>query len=157
MRYIYLKLEKQPESINELLKELFKNKNGSMVTNVNTYSNKKCTTLQCKKGKFRSFDNVLTLVNRYFPNTTPEQLIKEMLCVKITDSNENICYLRCGYCSTMRKIRLWYSSKTQYADGFYNLRYTNWKGLSKYSWKDLYEMIGSPTLIELNEIENNKV
>lgn len=134
---IYAKLEK-PRTLRQLLEQFFTINNGSYVCNVATYKDKECTTLQCYQGKYRSFDDVLTFAKTYFPSTTPKKLLSTLLTLKIKDKYDRPCELYMFSCHTIRRINLFYAFAVyQYGTVIIQLKYE-----SKYSWKQLLDMVG---------------
>ncbi len=138
---------KRPKTIKEFITKIFvpnTNNPQSMIYlyGIKTYSDKECTKLQCHSNKFRSFDDILTLTKTYYPSITPKRLMHELLISRSSNlvrSNETK-YLYMGICSTMQRIRLYYSTfnshQTQYQFP------TKLKLSSKYSWHELLKMIG---------------
>ena len=70
---IYLKTKKKFETIQELLQLLFSCEKSGYISNVATYANEECTTIQCSAGRNRSFKEVYYIVNTYFPKTTQKK------------------------------------------------------------------------------------
>lgn len=96
---------------------LFSNINGTVITTNETYFDKELKKLQCNKGRLRSFDDILEIVNTYFPSITPKRLIHELL---VFDPPK--------YINTI--------------DGL-NTNYSDCNKLnSKYSWHELLAMLG---------------
>jgi len=127
---IYLKLNKKPKTIQELLLELFAYGNNDKRTNVNTYNNKDCTSLQCNENKFRSFDEVYDIICTYFPRTTLKEAIHELISLDF--GLENPLYIKMINCSTINRIVLYYTTESFNSNIFGIAKYN-----SIYSWDDL--------------------
>lgn len=157
MKPIYLKFEKyekKPKTIYDLLKKLFSN--GSVViTNIKTYSNEKCSHLQCDKGKYRSFDDIVRIVNTYFPNTSVKDVFGHLLKLKVLNYYGNNCKLQMDFCNTMNKIKLYYSS-AKYKENTFNSIKSLPRYNSKYSWNDLFEMLDIKTVEDLIKFSEEK-
>ena len=127
---------KKPRTINEFLLTFYTQREGSSQAYAAiTYTNKECTYVQCDKIR-RSFDDLLEIVQTYYPSTTPELLISRLLKLKIP--NYNSIYLI--NCEGMRKLRISYYNggfKSTYSKAILVSKYD-----SKYSWKELLNMIG---------------
>lgn len=133
---IYVNFE-IPETIPEFLAKFFSCTHmNDRRTNVETFSDEACTTLQCSAGRFRSFDDVLILVNTYYPETSPKDLMHILLSLDLKTKAGRQLYLHMGDCSTIQRIRML----------FYHERPTNVfmssKLQSKYSWQELLAMLG---------------
>jgi hypothetical protein len=129
---------KKPRTINEFLLMFYtqRNNNTHQSTAAITYFNNKCTIVQCDKIR-RSFDDLLELVQTYYPSTTPKILIGKLLKLKIPEYN-SIMLTNCG---GMKRIRISYFAHSSYKTNYDNAIGIN-KLDSKYSWKDLLDMIG---------------
>lgn len=132
---IYLKTKNNPSVLKDLLLELFSNGGATKRTNVTTYSNKDCTTVQCSSGRLRSFDDVLKIAKTYFPRTTAKKLIKELLTLDFGLSEP--LYLKMSNCTTIRRIVMWYDTDHFEANSIFDIS----KYDSEYSWKELLEAL----------------
>lgn len=150
---IYIKLSRKPKTVRHLLKKFFSYKSYGRVLNVQSYSNDKYSRCQCVEGKFRSFDDVLRLVNTYFPNTSKEQVIETLLTLDIKDREKQKCNLHMDYCCTMQKVRMWFTSYT--ANGF-NTASRMPKGRSEFGWKELLASVGVNSEETLANLIQNK-
>ena len=106
---IYVKHGRK-KSIKEFLIEFFKSeKRNGCLTNVETFKDIECTQLQCDEGKYRSFDEILELVNTYYKNVSAKKLINILYNLQPTDSKGNIKKFYSLYCSTVEKSVLLYA------------------------------------------------
>lgn len=149
---IYIKLKSKPKTVRELLKSLFSYVNTNLVTNVTTYKDRKCKQIQCDSNKLRSFDDVLEVVNTYFPTVSYKTVFKILLTLKIPNS-EKIFNLHMGHCQGIERIRLAYYVGN-YPD--YNNAKSQPKYESKYSWKELLNEIGIDSEDKLIDFIKNK-
>lgn len=152
---IYLKLDKKPENIIELLYALFSYgiDTSNTVTNVITYNDEECQEIQCDCRKYRSFDDIFDIVNTYFPETPVEEVFKSMLILNIknTDKKSNL-YPWLYRCSTIKRIVFCYNYNKSEQE------FSSEKYESKYNWVDLMTMIGIKNQQELkNYINDNRL
>ena len=142
---IYVKFaeEKKPKSIKEFLTKFFSEDDGTgYVRNVESYNNKECTSVQCVRNKYRSFDDTLELVQTYYKSSTPKKVFETLLNLKVLNGNNSECYLHMMSCSGIRRINFLYiagktgSAKTDYKSICYSDTYN-----SKYSWQQLFAML----------------
>lgn len=106
---IYLKIPIGTEinNIKELLGVLYSNNIYNDINDyysITTYYDKECTLIECSKLR-RSFEDLLEICRTYFPSTTEEDLMKELL-----DST----YLKWSKCGDINKIVF-------YGLGFYKI------------------------------------
>lgn len=140
---IYLKGDK-PKDLFDLLSKLFSIEfqigTYKYLKAVETYNDENCTTIQCDRNKYRSFDDVLEIVNTYFPEIKIEELIIFLLSKKIKD-NYNLLLTSCG---SMHRTRLLYMTSKPYPNNYGQSEspFTVPKYNSKYSWGELLNMIG---------------
>lgn len=132
---IYVKYGRK-KSIKEFLIEFFKSeKRNGYLTNVTTYKNSECTTVQCDEGKYRSFDEILELVNTYYKNVSAKKLINILYNLELINSKGNIKRFYSLYCRDVKK------SVILYAFNYLNLSSDNEKEKCKYSCLELKQMI----------------
>lgn len=136
---IYVKFaeEKKPRTIKEFLIKFYSYyKTSDFAKGYITYSNKECTSLQCEK-TYRSFDDLLELVQTYYPSTTVQKFIKILLTVKIPKKDNNTFYKpHLGICSGMGKIRFIPYNVHDLYD------YKTVMKNSKYTWEELLKPLG---------------
>lgn len=139
---IYIEGEK-PKTVRELLKRLFSHLyiNGLAYKSAGTFYDSKCTRIQCYANKFRSFEDVLALVNTYFPTVSYKTLMKILLTLDIKAPTGEICQLYMYNCSQIGAIRMHYSS-TSRGYRYTYLRDFIQKYRSKRSWGELLNSIG---------------
>ncbi len=158
MSKIYVKNIKKQPTIREFLILLFTGE-GIITTNSKfptTYSDKECTQIQCTANRMRSFDDLLDLVETYYPSITPKRLIDLILTLSFEKTHEGIKRIlkpQFSYCGGMRKIRILYMNDTygnSHMSNFSiicNLNQFN----SKYSWEDLFLMLDIKSQKEFDE------
>lgn len=129
---IYVKFEK-PETLKEFLTLLFSHSKDGYLRSVTTYHDKECTTIQCKAGKNRSIDDILEIVNTYYPSITIKRLCQVLFNLKIKHNNTE--YLLYGLrCFSINKSVLLF---TKFTCNYHN---QNYKSDSKWTIRELYEM-----------------
>lgn len=95
---IYLKLKQEPKTIEELLTELFSHKsNSGDIKSVETYKDKEYTIIDCDEDKYRSVDDLVEIVQTYFPDATPKEIFRTLIELKIyyDDDTYRLCMLNC--------------------------------------------------------------
>lgn len=144
---IYIKLDKDPTTIKKLLEKWFSHSNYTdRRIGVETYTNKKCTIKQCLAERMRSFDDTLECVQTYFPKVTPKDLMHELIILDLKSKDGKQLYPHFYYCASMKRIRIIYYISS--SNGWSNPKLS-----SKYSWRELYEMLG---INQPEEIEKYK-
>jgi hypothetical protein len=145
---IYVNFEK-PETLKEFLSKLFSCYYLNVFTTQATYFDKEKTQIQCRSKKWRSFDDLLEIVNTYFPEVTPKELIHELLVCQPNGRTNYIPSLR--ICSTIMRIRIYYHIEDNL--NLYN-PFGSSKLNSKYSWAELLNMLGITTYEEYKDYVN---
>lgn len=128
---IYVKFKK-PETLPEFLILLFSHPGYNYLRNVTTYHDEECTKIQCKAGKNRSIDDVLEIVNTYYPDVKIEELCKVLFNLKIErDNTKYTLYgLKCG--TINRSVLLFTVINCDYS--------SDSPSDSKWTIRELYEM-----------------
>lgn len=133
MDKLYIKAGRQP-TISQFLLEVFSYNKESYMTSVETYYDEECLKIQCKAGKYRSFNEIFILVKTYYKSITVVKLAKLLLEMKIeTDHIKYYSYNM--YCNDIHKPVILFTRFKQ-SNGISNL-----KGNEKYSWLELYNMV----------------
>ena len=149
---IYLKIEK-PKTISELLLKLLITENGAYNSGNATYSDEACTEVQCEAGKWRSFDDIFELVNTYFPNTDEKTTMLEIMALDIKTTKGYVLRPYFNFCNQINMCTMMYYSDPHIA----KTACTKEKGIGKYAWGDLLELLGITNIEELKDyIDNNK-
>jgi hypothetical protein len=138
MNKIYLKLNKKPETLKELITELFSIPSWSMVYAVKTYSDEQCTVEQCPEKKRRTITDLRIIANTYFEGTTDKELITELLLLRPNALHINKCYF-CGLiCTKTKDITLCYDHVPYIGDkNEWSVPYENNYFKVEYSWFEL--------------------
>lgn len=133
---LYVKFGKQ-ETIEKFIEKFYSLIGSQRRDAVETYHDEKCSNKHCDEKRYRSFDDILDLVNTYYPGTSPKDLFHILLTIKLPDINGRILYLHMSNCSTIERIRMlyYYDEKSSYQGRTFN------KKKSKYSWLDLLGML----------------
>ncbi len=148
---IYVKFE-IPKTIKEFLILFFSNQNRDQLGAVETYLDKEYFHIQCYANKWRSFDDLLDIVNTYYHKVSPRLLMKLILTTELTHPLLNT-YLRLENCSGMKRVRIIYYYQAQSKDPFDIGKFE-----SKWSWKELLNMLGINNKKELElYVLNHKV
>ena len=140
------------KTVRIFLEKLFSSEyNFQRIQNICTYLDPECKIVQCYKDKFRSFDDIYDCVNTYYKNITPKALIHLLLTLNKKTSSGKELYLHMANCSTINKIRMLY-----YCDqhSCYNSAFTCSKYGSKWSWKELLEMLGIKSIEDIKNYVN---
>lgn len=140
---IYVNFE-PPATVKEFLKKFFSESNYAHqgFSAVETYFDKECSTIQCEKNKFRSFDDLFDLVNTYY-TVKPEELMHELLTANLKNGNYDVV-LHMGNCSSIERIRMCFYKELAPGNIFTLEKYN-----SKWSWGELLNMIGITNKEEL--------
>ena len=152
---IYIKLDKKPSTIKELITKLFSVKpvyqeviksvtSYEVIKSVTSYFDKECTIIQCNSNKLRSVDEVLEITKTYFPEMEDKEILLELLTTTIIFNNE-LYYLYGSNCSTINKSVVGFYNNFQYINkhAFNNIRVGSIYVFNcKYTWEKVCEVIG---------------
>lgn len=134
---LYTQFGKQ-STINDFILKFFSHMHGNELKGLATYFDANCTSIHCQPNRYRSFDDFYELVNTYYPGTTPEKLMHELLVADVRGTNGQDYFLFMSNCSTIDRIRMHYSPESSLSYGYVSGNKYN----SKWSWPELLEMIG---------------
>lgn len=140
MRTIYYtEAPKDPESLKVILKDYFDK--GSPATYWSDTNEN-----QCGSKRHRSPDDLLLLANHYFPGSTIKEMMNAYKSISDDMGEEDGSTLLFCYCSTIKKIRLYYGKlKAGEYLGVKGIIYRDYidhsGGDSKWSFSELAEMI----------------
>lgn len=141
---IYLKLDKPPESIEELLRSLFNKFDGEQwIRGVATYLEPECINIQCYSNKLRSIDEVCELVKTYFPNATNKEILFCIVTMTFVKNNK-VHYLHANNCCTIYKSVIGYYNNHDYIQSNYisNMKKTTgFTGNCEINWIDAYKIM----------------
>lgn len=162
---IYLDLNFTPKNIKELIKSVYfytsdygeidsiksfdliiKNKNSCIFRSNYSYLDKDCTILNCKQGKYRSFDDIEIIINTYFPNTSKEDILHNI--IKLDKELVPIFH----NCTDIGKPTLYYTG-TRYTNCPSIPSYYEMKN-SEYTWQELFELINITDSVSLKDYFN---
>lgn len=115
---LYIKevsLENKPETVKEFLTIFFNNfdKLEGSPTDISTYYDKECTDIECDatiKHYFRTLTNLYYLVNTYYPNTSIEDIVLNIMQI----FKENNYFLITIYCRDIQKCTIGFTSNIFY-------------------------------------------
>jgi hypothetical protein len=148
---------KAPKLISEFIKELYSkhvdNYGPRRAKTVETYTTSDCDQIQCKDNSFRSFTDVLEIVQTYYPKCTERKLFRILFKVKIffKEEKQSRMYFRMFFCPAMNKIRITYTEKDvgqgeeKGSENYYSQRI----GDDGASWKALLTTLGINSPAEL--------
>jgi len=94
---IYVKIKRQ-RYLKDFLILLYSHPFQSYLTCVESFKDSLFTIRQCKAGKYRSIDEILEIVNTYYPSITLKRLAK-LLCSLEIKKNNGTYYFYSLYCS----------------------------------------------------------
>ena len=133
MDKLYIKAGRQP-TISQFLLEVFSYHKDSYMTSVETYYDEECLKIQCKAGKYRSFNEIFILVKTYYKSITVVKLAK--LLLEMEFKTDNIMYYRYILCCDNIQKPVILFTRFKQPGGLSNL-----KGDENYSWLELYNMV----------------
>jgi hypothetical protein len=125
-----------------------------------TYPTKNCSRSQCSNNSLRSFDDIFLLVKTYYPNCDEKKLIKELILFNYKINKTTSLIGDFYHCATMKRIRYTVTNHYEryndskgymYTSGVYSEKYE-----SKYSWKELFEMVGIKSIKDFENFIKNK-
>lgn len=148
---IYIKLNKQPNSIKELLKELFSYIEGQQLKSTMTYKDSNCKIIECYENKYRSIDAVVEVCQTYFSNLKDEEIIKKILFTVIERSGKQFNpYLI--QCNEIQMPTLCFISVNTKRPPLINTEINRIYPYSKYkSWENILNIIGFNQISYKNE------
>lgn len=130
---IYVKFGRQ-STLKKFLTLLFSsNKVYTYLTCVETFSDEECTIRQCAESKYRSIEDLLEIVNTYYPTITIERLCKVLFSLKLNNSGGQTVTIHTLSCDHIDKTTLLF---TPYS----SINHSTNKRKSKWSGKELFEM-----------------
>lgn len=132
---IYLKLEKPPDTIKELIEELFNFAPGTTsFYSVDTFNDKECTDKQCGAGRYRSVDDLVDIFHTYFPDKDKQELFTQLFNLVI-ERNEIKYTPYLADCFEINKPTICF---------FHNISMHSCGRImsnSDYNWKDIWESL----------------
>ena len=136
--YVKFAEEKKPKTVSEFLKLFYSRRIDSFyASGCYTYYDKECKEIQ-DTHNWRSFDDLLDLIQTYYPSIKPVKLMHYLLVLKIQLPNGEFSKPHLGTCGGMGKIRY-----IPYIDLNKNERDLSTKmGKSKYTWSELLTPLG---------------
>lgn len=128
---IYVNIKRQ-RYLKDFLILLYSHPNDNYLTCIESFKDKLYTIKQCQAGKYRSIDEILEIVNTYYPSITFKKLSKVLHSLKIVKNNEKYHFYSL-YCGKIKRTTTLFTKFT----GNYT---SEMKGYSKYSAKEFYEL-----------------
>ena len=148
--YVNFEIPKTPE---EFLLKLYSLVTYNRADCVTTYFHKGGTLPQCQSQKLRSFDDLFEIFTTYYPEITEKDLIRLLTTANIKSTNGTQLYLHINNCSGIQRIRiLYFDNIDNCVNNFHCEKYQ-----SKYSWVDLYKLIGINSAAELKQYMLNNI
>jgi hypothetical protein len=144
---LYVKIEKQ-KTIKQFLTLLFSSTlRRGYLTSLSSYTDSDFLKLQCKEGKYRSFDEVFEIITTYYPETTVIELMNELIDLKP----------RCIETGVLKDLYTMFCSDTSKSVMLYHNYTSNnvsvQKGNSKYSWYTLFKMVKEESSKKINDLQ----
>lgn len=151
--YVKFAQEKKPRTVREFLKKYYSIRVDPYVAYGGpTFKNPECTVLHCSLS-YRSFDDLLTLVNTYYPSIKPKKLMHYLLTIKFVLQGGAVAQPNIGVCGTMGRIRFLPYKDLHYDQSQIDRVMPN----SQWTWKQLFAMIGINDEAEFRAyIKNNR-
>lgn len=128
---IYVKIKRQ-RYLKDFLTLLYSHPKEGYLTCIESFEDKLCTIKQCKVGKYRSIDELLEIVNTYYPSITFKKLAKVLHSLIIEKDNKKY-YFYSLYCSKVNKTTTLFTN-------FKGDNNSTKRGYSKYSAKEFKEL-----------------
>ena len=137
---IYVKFaeKKKPMTVLKFLKLFYsRNINSYYASGHYTYYDKECKNLQ-DSHNWRSFDDLLELIQTYYPSIKPVKLMHYLLVLRLNLANGSLSKPHLGVCGEMGKIRYIPYATINYYQVEINLKMPE----SKYTWSELLIPLG---------------
>lgn len=107
---IYVKSEKEIKSIQDVVDAMFSEPRIGAIgaKGTETYSDPEFNIIQCKAGKYRSFDDVMEACKTYFPETTIQEVYHAITKPRRYKYFKKYLFLYCVYCEDIKKPTMIY-------------------------------------------------
>jgi len=128
---IYVKIKRQ-RYLKDFLILLYSHPFQGYLTCVESFKDELYIIRQCKAGKYRSIDEILEIVNTYYPTITIKRLAKVLHSLEIVKDNKTY-YFYSLYCYKVQKTTTLFTN-------FKSSHNSTSKGFSKLSPKEFYEL-----------------
>lgn len=129
---IYVNIKRQ-RLVKDFITLLYSHSKNGYMTCIESFSDQELTKIQCVKGKYRSIDDVLEIVNTYYPSITMKRLAKILHNLEIVNNDNKTYYFYSLYCTNIEKTTTLFTNfKGTYSD--------TKKGDSTLSSKEFYEL-----------------
>lgn len=115
---IYLKLTKKPRTIKEVITNLLSYEVYLSLKSCITYHDEEFNKVECFENKYRSIDDIVTIVQTYFPKATEKQIISALFNTVIIKNNIEY-YMKVFACNDIKKPTVCFKVKTRRSN-FYN-------------------------------------
>lgn len=141
-------------SINHLLVDFLKS--NSHTSNLPTYyvnqDNTVSETMQCERRRYRSMNDIYSLCKYYKEDVTIEEIFKSLLTifVSINDYTQKKVSFLLGYCRDINNIRFMNHYPVKIETLYHHAIIRN-KGISNWTWEELFKKININSLKDLNE------
>lgn len=130
---IYVKIKRQ-QTLKKFLTLLFSFEKNHYLLCVETFKDKKYSKTQCEAGRYRCIDEILEIVNTYYPSITIKKLCKVLFNLELKSIKHNGNYkLYLLHCHNIDRTVMLFANFSC----TYNIEK---KGDSKWSSKELFEM-----------------
>lgn len=150
--YVKFAQQERPKTVRQFIRKYYSNHvDPYLAKGHDTYFDPECKRIHCTR-MYRSFDDLLDLVNTYYPSIKPLKLMHYLLTTKIPLQGINrFAKPHLGTCNGMGRIR--FIPYNQHSlDGF-KTRMPN----SKYTWEELLTPLGITNHAEFEAyIQNQK-
>lgn len=135
--YVRFAQQERPRTVREFLRKYYNNQvDPYLAKGHDTYFDPECRRVHCTR-MYRSFDDLLDLVNTYYPSIKPLKLMHYLLTTKIPLRGENkFAKPHLGTCNGMGRIRFIPYNQSNY--DHIDHRMPN----SRFTWKELLEPLG---------------
>lgn len=154
MEKIYIDYKEPIENINQLLTIFYSPQQNPYENHLNgmiTFNDENCTKTQCLSYKVRSIDDLFSLTKTYFPEATIKDLIHEIVLFKGILRGKPVQFFP-SFCNTIDKLTV-YFHESIIQEGHFNSTFNKKLG-SKWSWKELFEMLDINSFEDFNNYKN---
>ena len=129
---IYVNIKRQ-RFVKDFITLLYSHSKNGYMTCIESFSDQELTKSQCNKGKYRSIDDILEIVNTYYPSITMKRLAKILHNLEILNNENKTYYFHSLYCSNIEKTTTLF---TNFRGSFRDTK----KGSSILSAKEFYQL-----------------
>lgn len=147
--YVKFAQEKRPRTVKLFLKQFYSGRKDPYIAYAGrTYTDSECRNLHCDRS-YRSFDDLLNMINTYYPSITAKKLMHHLLTIKIPVQGkpDEFYTYHLATCSGMGRIRYIPYYQKFWDPNQIDRRMPN----SRYTWSELLAKLGITNEKEFHE------